>query len=59
VQVELPQTLYTRSGDVFIAYWTLGDGPFDLVYVPAFVSSIELEWDNSWRAAAYRRLASF
>lgn len=59
MQAEVPQTQYARSGDVSIAYWTLGDGPFDLVYVPAFVSSIELEWDNPWRVAAYRRLASF
>ena len=59
MQTEVPEIRYARSGDVAIAYWTLGEGPFDLVYVPAFVSSIELEWDNPWRAAVYRELASF
>ncbi len=40
-----PETLYARSGDVSIAYQVLGDGPFDLVYVPGFVSHIELRWN--------------
>ena len=29
-----PQTRYARSGDVSIAYQVLGDGPFDIVFVP-------------------------
>jgi hypothetical protein len=30
-----PETRYARSGDVNIAYQVTGDGPFDVVYVPA------------------------
>jgi hypothetical protein len=32
-----PQTKYAKSGDLNIAYQVVGDGPFDLVYVPGFV----------------------
>ena len=32
-----PETRYARSGDVNIAYQVVGDGPFDLVYVPGWI----------------------
>jgi hypothetical protein len=37
-----PQTRYARSGDVSIAYQVVGEGPFDLVFVPGAVSHVEL-----------------
>jgi len=37
-----PETMYARSGDVSIAYQVIGDGPFDVVYVPGAVSHVEL-----------------
>ena len=54
-----PETRYARSGDVSIAYQVVGDGPFDLVFVPGFVSNIELTWRIPERAAYLHRLASF
>ena len=39
-----PETRYARSGDVSIAYQTVGDGPFDLVLAPGFVSNVEYAW---------------
>ena len=57
--MELPDTRYARSGDVSIAYQVLGDGPFDLVQVPAFVSHVELSWQIPGVAAVARKLASF
>ena len=33
VLVEL-ETQYVRSGDLWIAYQVVGEGPFDLVFVP-------------------------
>ncbi len=39
-----PQTHYALSGDVHIAYQVVGDGPFDLVFVPGFVTHMELQW---------------
>jgi len=40
--MDLPETRDAKSGDVHIAYQVLGSGPFDLVWVPGFVSNIEL-----------------
>jgi class 3 adenylate cyclase/pimeloyl-ACP methyl ester carboxylesterase len=57
--VELPETRYARSGDVSIAYQVLGDGPFDLVRIPPFVSHVELAWQIPSLAAFNRELASF
>jgi hypothetical protein len=37
----VPKTRYARSGDLRIAYQLIGSGPFDLVFVPGFVSNIE------------------
>jgi len=58
VSVEA-ETRYARSGDVSIAYQVTGDGPFDVVFVPGFLSHVELAWDVPGMAAYNRRLASF
>jgi pimeloyl-ACP methyl ester carboxylesterase len=39
-----PETRYALSGDVHIAYQVVGDGPFDLIFVPGFVTHMELQW---------------
>jgi len=57
--MEVPETRYARSGDVSIAYQILGDGPFDLVRIPPFVSHVELAWQIPSLAAFNRQLASF
>ncbi len=54
-----PETRYARSGGVNIAYQVVGDGPFDLVLVPGFVSNVELAWKIPDRVAYLSRLASF
>jgi pimeloyl-ACP methyl ester carboxylesterase len=38
------ETRYALSGDVHIAYQVTGEGPFDLVFVPGFVTHMELQW---------------
>jgi pimeloyl-ACP methyl ester carboxylesterase len=55
----MPETRYARSGDVHIAYQTIGDGPVDLVYVPGWVSNVEAMWDEPAYARFLSRLASF
>jgi pimeloyl-ACP methyl ester carboxylesterase len=56
----LPETGYARSGgDVSITYQVLGEGPFDLVLVPGYVSNVEYGWEEPSLASFYRRLASF
>jgi len=57
--VTTPETRYARSGDVNVAYQVLGEGPLDLVYVPGWVSNIELMWEDPELARFLRRLASF
>ena len=57
--MERSETRYARSGDLSIAYQVVGDGPFDLVYVPGWVSNIELMWEEPGYAGFLERLASF
>ena len=54
-----PETRYARSGNVRIAYQVIGDGPLDLVFVPGFVSNIEIFWEQPQWAHFFSRLASF
>jgi pimeloyl-ACP methyl ester carboxylesterase/class 3 adenylate cyclase len=54
-----PETRYAKSGDVSIAYQVLGEGPFDLVFAPGFVSNVEFGWEEPTLERFYRRLASF
>ena len=56
---EVPETRYAKSGDVNIAYQVVGDGPFDLIHVPMFVSNLELQWEDPAERRYYERLASF
>ena len=56
---EVPETQYTKSGDVHIAYQVLGSGPLDVVFVPGFVSHLEHQWDSARWAHMMHRLASF
>jgi class 3 adenylate cyclase len=54
-----PTVRYAKSGDVNIAYQVLGEGPFDLVYVPGWVSNLEVRWELPNYARFIERLASF
>src|SRR5689334_9553155 len=56
---DAPETRYVKSDDVYVAYQVVGDGPFDLLVVPGFVSNIEANWRNPDLSAFFRRLASF
>jgi class 3 adenylate cyclase len=55
----LPDTRYARSGDLRIAYQVVGEGPLDLVFVPGFISNVDLAWDDPVLAGFLRRLAGF
>jgi pimeloyl-ACP methyl ester carboxylesterase len=54
-----PKTSYARNGDVNIAYQVVGDGPLDLLFIPPFVSHLDLYWAAPETAAFFSRLASF
>lgn len=55
----VPEIRYARSGDVNIAYQVIGNGPFDLIHVPMFVSNLELQWEDPAERRYFERLASF
>ena len=55
----MPTTLYTRSGDYNLAYQVVGDADLDLLYIPGYVSNVELAWEEPLLARFLERLASF
>lgn len=55
----LPETRYALSGDVNIAYQTMGDGPVDLILVPGVVSHVEFVHELPGITAFLRRLSTF
>jgi pimeloyl-ACP methyl ester carboxylesterase len=57
--VDVPETRCARSGDLQIAYQVVGEGPLDIVFVPAWVSNIEMFWEIPSLAHLLTRLASF
>ena len=54
-----PETKYVRSGELYIAYQVLGEGPLDLVWVPGWISNIDVYWDEPAVARYFNRMASF
>ena len=57
--VDAPEIQYARSGEVSIAYATVGDGPIDLVFVSGWViSNFGAAWEGT-PAEFYGRLSSF
>jgi len=56
--VEVPETVYAKSGDVFIAYQCLGaGGPIDYVCLPPLISNIDVIWECPQAVRFMRRLA--
>ena len=59
LQRMTPETRYARSGDVSIAYQVVGDGPFDVVFVPPTVSHVELGWEVATMRTLAHGISSF
>jgi pimeloyl-ACP methyl ester carboxylesterase/DNA-binding CsgD family transcriptional regulator len=57
--VRQPETRYATSGKVRIAYQVLGQGPVDLVFVPGFISNLEVHWEDPGYTHLLQRLAAF
>ena len=57
--MDRPQTRYARSSDYHIAYQVLGGGEIDLVYIPGWVSHLDLYWEEPSVTRFFNRLASF
>jgi class 3 adenylate cyclase len=54
-----PVVQYAQSGELSIAYMTHGEGPLDLVYVPGFISNLDLMWELPFYRHMIERLAAF
>ncbi|MCK8521302.1 alpha/beta fold hydrolase [Aquimarina sp. D1M17] len=54
-----PKTTYAKSGDISIAYQVFGTGPIDLVYIPGWVSNIDLMWSCPELVSFFEELGKF
>ena len=54
-----PDTHYARTGDVEIAYQTIGDGPVDLVWAFGLMTHLEVKWEEPSLAAMLHELSRF
>jgi pimeloyl-ACP methyl ester carboxylesterase/DNA-binding CsgD family transcriptional regulator len=52
-------TRYARSGNVSIAYQTIGQGEVDIVFVPCWISHLERLWKEPRFAKFVERLSAF
>jgi hypothetical protein len=59
VSTALPTVRYARSGDVEVAYQTLGDGPPDIVLVDGSITHLHVLWEEPRYRRFCERLASF
>ena len=55
----IPETQYTWSDDVSIAYQVFGEGPPDLVVVPGWLSNLDLFWEEPSFVRLFQGFASF
>lgn len=56
--MDVPETHYTRSGAVNIAYQVVGDGAIDLLWIPGFAQHLELSWEERYRREWLKALAA-
>jgi pimeloyl-ACP methyl ester carboxylesterase/class 3 adenylate cyclase len=55
--VQAPEVRYARSGSVDVAYQVAGEGPLDLLYIPGWISHLDLYWEEASVARFLQRLA--
>ncbi|HEX2141487.1 MAG TPA: alpha/beta hydrolase, partial [Candidatus Limnocylindria bacterium] len=55
----IPETRYTRAGDIHIAHQVLGEGAVDVILADQWFSNMDAQWDVPPLAELRRRLASF
>src|SRR5882672_11070357 len=56
---ELPLTRYAMSGDLSVAYQTMGDGPINIIAIPGIVSHVEFLHEMPGYTAFLQRLSKF
>jgi class 3 adenylate cyclase len=58
-QVQEPETRYTRGKEGHVAYQVVGDGPFDVVFIPNWLTCVDAMWEEPTLARFLRRLGAF
>ena len=54
-----PDVRFTWNDGFALAYQVVGNGRDDLVYLPGYISNVDLQWDVPPYARFLERLASF
>jgi len=58
--MDVPETRYAQRADgISIAYQVVGNGPRDVIYVPGFISHLDLSWGDPGFARFMRRITAF
>ncbi|MGE0829107.1 MAG: adenylate/guanylate cyclase domain-containing protein [Hyphomonadaceae bacterium] len=57
--MQTPKTRYAKSGDVSIAYQAFGEGPRTIVMAPAWVTHVDLAWEEPAQARFLEGLGRF
>jgi class 3 adenylate cyclase len=58
--MRIPETRYARTVDgLSIAYQTAGYGPVDVVFMRAWHTNVEFDWEERILAHVFRRISSF
>ena len=57
--MRTPETRYAKGRDGSVAYQVIGDGPLDLVFIPDWVTNVDVMWEEPSLARFLRRLSSF
>ncbi len=56
--MDVPEVRYAQSGAVNIAFQIVGAGPVDLLYIPGWISHLDLYWEEPGIARFLRRLGA-
>ncbi|MGB3561902.1 MAG: adenylate/guanylate cyclase domain-containing protein [Thermoanaerobaculia bacterium] len=57
---EQPETQYARSDEGwYVAYQVFGEGPLDILFIPNWMSNLDVMWEEPSLARYLDRLASF
>jgi class 3 adenylate cyclase len=57
--IDRDEVRYATSGDLRIAYQTFGAGDLELVFVPGFISNLDVVWQTRTFGPVLERLGSF
>ena len=57
--ISMPETRYAKSGDTYIAYQIMGNGPIDLVLVPGYLTHLDMQFEQPLYASFVTQLATF